>query len=381
MNSVSRAARRRSRLVRRLISDGVLPDPAWRAAFADVPRHAFLDHFFRASRDGSWVAVADTDPDWLDQVYADQVLVTQLDGDPARWAVARDSGPVFGVPTSSSSQPAIMAVMLTVLDVHDGDRVLEIGTGTGYNAALLCHRLGDDHVCSVDIDETVLAAARDRLLRCGYLPACSAADGALGHPPGAPYDRVLATCSVARIPPPWLAQTRPGGVVVTTLHRPLGAGLVRLTVGEGTTGIGRILSEDGRFMPLRAHRLPKSTRPDESDSTVGPTDLSAEVIVDHRSTFEFFAGLLLPETTATAEQDGTVWLLDPDGSWARHVTGHARYQVWQGGPRRLWDVVEQAYAQWQALGRPARDRFGVTVDGPAQLLWLDDPAGPHRWPL
>ena len=367
--------------MRRLAAEGVLPDPAWRAAFADVPRHAFLDRFFRASGDGRWVAVAATDADWLDLVYADQVLVTQLDGEPERWTVARQSGPVFGVPTSSSSQPAIMAVMLTVLDVHDGDRVLEIGTGTGYNAALLCHRLGDDRVYTVDIDQALLAAARHRLTGAGYHPTCVAADGALGHPPGAPYDRVLATCSVARIPVPWLEQTRPGGVIVTTLHRPLGAGLVRLTVGDGPTGTGRVLPEDGRFMPLRAHRLPRAERPDESDCAVGPTDLSAGVLVDHRSTFEFYAGLLLPETTVTTDQNGTVWLSDPDGSWARHVTSRGHHQVWQGGPRRLWDVVEQAHAQWRALGRPTRDRFGVTIDGSAQTLWLDHPDSDHHWPL
>src|SRR6266571_1020934 len=91
---VSRAARRRARLVRVLESADVLPNPAWRAAFGDVPRHAFLGRFFRACGDGTWVAVDRTDPDWLDQVYADRVLVTQLDGDATRWSVARETGPV-----------------------------------------------------------------------------------------------------------------------------------------------------------------------------------------------------------------------------------------------------------------------------------------------
>src|SRR5262245_39353849 len=123
---VSRAARRRARLVRALESAGVLMNPAWRAAFGEVPRHVFLRRFFRACGDGTWIAVDWTDPDWLDQIYADRVLVTQLDGDPTRWTVARETGPVFGVPTSSSSQPAIMAVMLAILDVAEGQRVLEI---------------------------------------------------------------------------------------------------------------------------------------------------------------------------------------------------------------------------------------------------------------
>lgn len=376
-----RAARRRARLARTLESAGVLPDPAWRDAFADVPRHVFLDRFFRACSDGQWLAVERGDPDWLDQVYSDRVLVTQLDGDPTRWKVARESGPVFGVPTSSSSQPAIMAVMLGVLDVAPGHRVLEIGTGTGYNAALLCHRLGDANITSVDIDTGLVDAARGRLALCGYHPTCVAGDGAEGHAPGAPYDRVLATCAVARIPLPWLAQTVPGGLIVTTLHRPLGAGLVRITVGDGATGQGRVLAEDGRFMPLRAHRLAGITRPDDENGQARPTTLGSDVLVSHRSKFEFYAGLVLPEATAAADPDGTVWLLHPDGSWARHHGRRGRYEVWQGGPRRLWDVIETAYAEWQGLGRPARDRFGITVEPAGQELWLDEPDSGHRWPL
>jgi methyltransferase of ATP-grasp peptide maturase system len=379
--SDSRATRRRARLVRTLETAGVLPDPAWQEAFATVPRHVFLDRFFRPCGDGTWSAVDRTDADWLDQVYADQVLVTQLDGDPSRWAVARDASPVFGVPTSSSSQPAIMAVMLTILAVRRGHRVLEIGTGTGYNAALLSHRLGADRVTTVDIDADLVDAARGRLAGIGYAPTCLATDGAEGHPRGAPYDRVLATCAVARIPLPWLAQTVPGGLVVTTLHRPLGAGLVRIKVGDGATGEGRVLAEDGRFMPLRAHRLSRTARPDEATGNVRTTTLSAEELVSPRSRFEFYAGLLLPEVTATTGEQGAVRLDHPDGSWATHSGRRGRYQVWQGGPRRLWDVVESAHREWQALGRPARDRFGISVGPDGQALWLDNPTSPHRWPL
>ena len=158
----------------------------------------FLGRFFQGVGDGTWIAVDRTDPDWLDQVYADRVLVTQLDDDPTRWRTARETGPVFGVPTSSSSQPAIMAVMLAVLDVTAGQRVLEIGTGTGYNTALLCHRTGDANVTTVDIDAALVATARARLDDCGYHPTCVAGDGIEGYPAGAPYDRVLATCAVAQ---------------------------------------------------------------------------------------------------------------------------------------------------------------------------------------
>jgi methyltransferase of ATP-grasp peptide maturase system len=379
-NTTARAARRRARLTRTLRSAGVLTDPAWRAAFAEVPRHVFLGRFFVANG-ASWQAADRTDPGWLDQVYADRVLVTQLDGDPSRWAAARTTGPVPGVPTSSSSQPAIMAVMLAALRVEGGNRVLEIGTGTGYNAALLCHRLGSHNVTTVDIDPELVAAARNRLADCGYQPTCVAADGAAGHPPGAPYDRVLATCAVTRIPLAWLAQTVPGGLVVTTLHRPIGAGLVRITAAEGASGQGRVLAEDGRFMPLRAHRLTRAARPDRPAGPARTTDLDGESLVNCRSDFEFYAGLVLPSTTATITDDGAIWLLHPDGSWARHIRREGQCHVWQGGPRHLWDIAEVARDEWRSLGRPTRERFGITVEPDHQELWLDAPTSPHRWPL
>jgi len=380
-DSTARAARRRARLTRTLRSAGVLVDPAWRAAFAQVPRHVFLGRFFVADQAGCWQAEDRTDPGWLDHVYADRVLVTQLDGDPTGWERARTAGPVTGVPTSSSSQPAIMAVMLAALRVADGCRVLEIGTGTGYNAALLCHRLGSANVTTVDIDPTLVAAARGRLASCGFRPTCAGADGAAGYPANAPYDRVLATCAVARIPLAWLAQTVPGGFVVTTLHRPIGAGLVRITAGHGATGQGRVLAEDGRFMPLRAHKLARGTRPDRATGTARTTDLDSEWLVNCRSAFEFYAGLALPTTTAIMTEDGAIWLVHPDGSWARHAREGGRRQVWQGGPLRLWDIVEATHAEWLDLGRPTRDRFGITVDAEHQELWLDTSDSPHRWPL
>src|SRR5437763_483630 len=100
---------------------------SWRSETWAVVRcwRMYSPRFFRPQPTGRWGAVDDTDEDWLDRIYADRVLVTQLDGDPGRWAVARRDGSATGVPTSSSSQPTIMAVMLSALAVEDGHRVLE----------------------------------------------------------------------------------------------------------------------------------------------------------------------------------------------------------------------------------------------------------------
>jgi hypothetical protein len=180
----------------------------------------------------------------------------------------------------------------------------------------------------------------------------------------------------------WLDQTRPGGLVVTTLNRPLGAGLVRITAGEGPCGRGRVLADDGRFMPLRAHRQPVDEAlvailSTNATGVVRPTALPMSTVASPASPFEFFAGLALPDVVPVSTTPEATVLLHPDGSWARHEGN----LVTQGGPRNLWDEVETAYTQWKDLDQPRRSRFGITVDPDAQELWLDTPDSPHRWPL
>lgn len=384
--ALSRGARdRRSDLVDTLRRDGALHDPRWVDAFLTVERHAFLGAFFVPEGD-RWSAVERGDPGWLDHVYRDEVLVTQLDGDQDRWRWARRHGPVAGVPTSSSSMPSIMAIMLEDLLVRDGDTVLEVGTGTGYNAALLCRGLGDAHVSTVDVDRDVAAKAAEALARNGFRPTCADGDGAAGLPERAPFDRVLLTCSVSRVPAALIAQTRPGGLVVTTLNRPIGAGLVRLVVRSATRARGRVLPADGRFMPLRSHRLPDARdlfdRLPPAEGEASPTGLPIGAVLRPRSPFEFFAGLVLPGVLPFRDPGGEgTYLVHPDGSWVCHYPWRGGFAVDQGGPRRLWDEVEAGHRRWKELGRPTRTRFGITVDDAGQELWLDSPDSGERWAL
>src|SRR5262249_10118158 len=158
-------AQHRARFVADLSAAGYLADPHWRKAFAEVPRHHFLPRFFMALPDGRWQAVDASHPDYLGLVYTDTTLATQLD---ARADPDPSAGPVSGVGTSSSTQPGLMAYMLEALRLDGGERVLEIGTGTGYNAALLSHRLGDHRVTTIEVDPAVTDHARERLKGCGY---------------------------------------------------------------------------------------------------------------------------------------------------------------------------------------------------------------------
>jgi len=137
--------------------------------------------------------------------YRDEAIVTKRDAD--------------GVPVSSSSQPTIMALMLDQLDAAPSQRVLEIGAGTGYNAALLAHLVGPTGVViSVEIDPEAAERARASLAVAGY-PGVTVvcADGAHGYAAAAPYDRIIATVGVWDLAPAWLAQLAPGGRVVVPL--------------------------------------------------------------------------------------------------------------------------------------------------------------------
>ena len=372
----------RDQLVDALLTEGAVRDPRWARAFRDVERHAFLPRFFRQLADGRWGPVDADDPDWLPLVYRDRVCVTQLDGDDGAWLRAVGDGAVHGVPTCSSSMPTIMAIMLEVLDARPGHDVLEIGAGTGYNAALLCHALGDDHVTTVDVDPGVLGRARDHLAAAGFRPACVAGDGERGHPDRAPYDRVICTCAVSRIPTAWLTQTKPGALVVTTLNRSIGAGLVRLVSDGRGGGEGRVLPEDGRFMPLRAHaqgwandllEVAREAKAEERRRTA----LNPRLVVDQRSPFEFFAGLVLADVVVSHGERDRVHLVHADGSWARLRPRGGSTRVEQGGPRRLWRLAEDGYRQWLTLGRPRRERFGFTVDAEGQRFRL----GGLDWPV
>jgi protein-L-isoaspartate O-methyltransferase len=185
-----------SALVDQLTRSGDLHSTPLLTAFKETPRHVFVPTVITISESGS-STVSGADPtqqqSWLERVYSDDSLVTQSMAHPS---LRTAEGKPLLVSTSSSTMPSLMARMLEALDVRDGHRVLEIGTGTGYNAALLCHRLGSGNVVSIDLDPTLVAAARNQLTSLGHHPALVVGDGAAGVAQHGPYDRIIATAAV-----------------------------------------------------------------------------------------------------------------------------------------------------------------------------------------
>jgi protein-L-isoaspartate O-methyltransferase len=229
-----------SRLAAVMERRGAWPErsPWIRQAVEALPRHEFApDRLWRW--DGHTYILVDrgTEPDqWATEVYGspDAAAVTQVTG---------------GLPTSSLSCQGVVVDMLDCLLLDPGHRVLELGTGTGWNAALLAHRTGPGRVTSVEADEDLVRNARARLKAAGAAVGLQAGDGGRGRPDGAPYDRVIATYAVERVPWAWVAQTRPGGRIVTPWGR---LGHVALTVaGDGRSANGRVQGL-AQFMPDRA---------------------------------------------------------------------------------------------------------------------------------
>jgi protein-L-isoaspartate(D-aspartate) O-methyltransferase len=125
-----------------------------------------------------------------------------------------------GTHLSCASVATLVAGMLNELQVRPGDRVFEVGAGTGYNAALLAELTGPDgQVVTADIDEEITRQAAKALAGAGYSDVqVLTRDGALGHEADAPFDRIIVTVGACDIPDAWFAQLVPGGRMVLPLR-------------------------------------------------------------------------------------------------------------------------------------------------------------------
>ena len=360
-------------LVARLDAEGAALE-AWRAAVLTVPRHHFLpSKFWVDDEDGRPHPVSiDADPEqWREWAYRNVPILTQFDDGQTVWPDT--SGRAC---TSSASQPDLVLRMLHALDVRKGQQVLEIGTGTGYNAALLAARLGPVNVTTVEIDPELAASARAALNTAGLDVRVIAGDGTEGYPAGAPYDRVIATAGirVGELPYSWVEQSRPGGVIVTPMRTDFGGAeaLVRLTVGADGTAIGGPIGRVG-FMAARGQRTPPwsvaGLNPDDPSAEISTTTLKPWRVAESH-TARWFIGTRVPscvwehQPPTEDRPHHLLWLLDPAGaSWAvaRYDTSSRPRQIRQSGRRRLWDEVETAFRFWAAAGKPPVESTSITI--------------------
>jgi protein-L-isoaspartate(D-aspartate) O-methyltransferase len=329
------ARRRNEQLVAQMESTGTLREPAVAAAFRTVLRHRFLP----------------ARP--LDEVYDDSAIMTKV-GD-------------RGLPLSSSSQPTIMAIMLQLLRPAPGNRVLEVGAGTGYNAALIAHLVGPaGRVVTVDIDPELAAQARASLVAAGVSGVqVEAADGAAGWPPGAPYDRVIVTASTDDLAPAWTEQLAGGGRLVLPLMLAGPGQLCAAFVRQDGDLAARELCLCG-FMPMRGDMAPGQGADDDLGRWLGQEGRLTRYgvpLADLRGGFETWLALTARDyvRARTRGDESLAFGLRDEHGVALVVGGEGQHRVvafgdGEAAARRL----AAAHDAW-ARERPSLDRLRIAA--------------------
>lgn len=207
-------------LIERLREQNLL-DPPLESAFMTIPRHLFLPN------------------ETVERAYADEAIAIKRDAD--------------GTVLSSSSQPSMMALMLRQLRLREGDNVLEIGAGSGYNAAIMQHLIGESGtVTSVELDPQLarMAEANLQKARLGAIVNVVQADGALGYAPRASYDGIICTTAMWDVPTAWQRQLKTSGVLVV----PLWVATMQVSAAFTLQGDGSLYSRNNipcGFIPAR----------------------------------------------------------------------------------------------------------------------------------
>ncbi|MEU0683518.1 methyltransferase, FxLD system [Streptomyces albogriseolus] len=318
MSQTPTADELRNRLVDAILAEHRMPADVERA-MRTVPRDAFLPGLD------------------LENAYTDQ-------------AVTIKDNPGKPLPLSCASVPSVVAMMLEQLDARTADDVLEIGAGTGYNAALLAELVDRGSVTTVDIDPDVALHARTRLNATGYEHVTVIErDGLLGAPENAPYDGIIATVGVWDIPATWWDQLNDGGRLVLPLRWRGQTRSVALTrhgdelVSEGMElcGFVPIIGQHGeKTSPLNADDTIRVHYDEDQD--VDPNSLAATLQTDKPA-------LEVPSAQRVGGEEPF------DGVWLRATAGDDRVC-------RL-EVTPQALEQ-ELLRRPAIPvRSPVLVEG------------------
>jgi protein-L-isoaspartate(D-aspartate) O-methyltransferase len=344
-----------------LKANGAIHSPAVERAFRTVPRHRLLETFFHRPLDAADFTTVHHDPvrprpEDLELIYSDTALGTRL--------VER-----FGarLPASSTSQPSLVASMLELLNLTHSLKVLEVGAGTGYNAALLAELVGEQGlVTSVDVAEDVVAQTRRLLAGAGY-PGITVLcrDGFDGVAERAPFDRIVATVGCADVSPHWAAQLAEDGRLLVPLRHAGGHPLFLLRREDGGLG-GRVARWSG-FMDARgqlhADRLWSMgiAQPDNQEEVgerapwpgfgADQTDPGSDDPVDEQD-FLFYLSLVDRRACWAA---GGVALSDGPSGWATADPSGIRW--WRD--EALADDLDRHHREWLAIGRPRLGDYRV----------------------
>ncbi|MEU8434133.1 protein-L-isoaspartate O-methyltransferase [Streptomyces sp. NPDC029216] len=392
----------RAAMVARLVEAGELDaDGPVRAALLALPREVLMPQAYvrRSAPDEppSWELLDWARPEHRDELLrllhsGDSVLV-QHDREPilGRRAGYRSGGSI----TAMSSTLGMTAGLLRRLDLRPGQRVLDVGTGAGVTAAVACFVCGEEEtgksgVVTLDVDAHVGEAARVHLAAAGFRPAAVVTgDGLAGWPRLGPYDRILVSFAVPRVPPALVDQLAPGGRALMTLGTaspswPGLAVITRTAAGEveaelvaveyghrGGVGFDRLfLSSDFR-KEIAAGEGADRTRHSRLEPPAD-TDRGMWLALDHLR-----PGLV--RDFGAADDELTIGA-PGCGSWmrARRSTGPGGREVTSRGPRDIWAEIHDVAARWRAAGSPAAYRLEFDPGGGQRVTSL---CGSLSWPL
>jgi protein-L-isoaspartate O-methyltransferase len=349
----------------------------WFPAVAAVPRHVLVPAwFYRDQPAGRWRVWDGTEDhqEWLRCTYADKTRVTRVGALHADHA-GPDDHPA-GRSTSSATQPGLTVRMLRLAGLRRGDAICDMGTGSGYSAALLCYRFGDSAVTSIDVDPYLTKAAGERLAGIGYYPRVHTCD-ATGPLPGE-FDAIIASFSVRACPPSWLTALRPGGRLVFVIAETYLVVVADKQPNGGATG--RIDSYGAMFMPARhgpGYDTPGWPAHDgTADQRAGRYPvINLEESADLCSAFRLTAPGVHTRFTITRQGASELRLWDQAGSWAI-ATGHdtSPAAVQQAGDRQLWDELEAVMDMWVPRWSFPWYRAHVDID-PDGTIHLATPDG------
>jgi protein-L-isoaspartate(D-aspartate) O-methyltransferase len=309
------------------------------AAFLAVPRHLFLPQ----------VEVG--------EAYRDTAIVVKSDAE--------------GLPVSASTQPAMMAIMLEQLGLAAGQRVLEVGAGTGYNAAVMARLVGDSgSVVTIDVEPDLVVQARVNLAAAechGVTVICG--DGADGAPDFAPFDRIIVTAGAWDLAPQWLEQLGDGGRIVL----PLSVRGIQLSVAFSRAETGTWVSGSARRCQFI--RMTGGSAGPESVVPLGPQPGLHALVADGPAPeagplYEALSGPVTEES-ADLRVDGIAELADLDLWLALTEPGLTRVNL-MGRHEGRASTAQQRIASLMPLGGYTR----VGSSGELEVAALAVPPGP-----
>jgi protein-L-isoaspartate(D-aspartate) O-methyltransferase len=363
------------RYVRDLRAAGAIRSPGVERAFLKVERHRLLETFDHRAAGSRSAGTIHHDPgrplhDHLELIYSDTPLVTRS---------------VDGMPTSSSSQPSLVAGMVELLDLAGGLKVLEVGAGTGYNAALMAEIVGGQGlVVTVDVLDDVVGQTTRLLAGAGY-PQIRVLlrDGFEGVPEEAPFDRIVATVGCSDLSPRWAGQLADGGTMLVPLEHAGGHPLLLIRKEDGELH-GRVAMWTG-FMPIRGPLhieelwsrgviRPETEKPvRQRDPWPGfaaerPTGPPGSLCLSADETdFLFFLGLHDRRACVAPQGPG---LSDGFNGWA----AAGPEGIWWWKDASLAHELDRLYQAWDAEGRPAIGDYQVSFQ-PVQADFDPPPGG------